>query len=79
MKSNSFERVFGAGNKEQVVIHQKNRRFHLRAKIICLVLAVIFWLVMTNVQSIKQQPMPIGEVLAANEQVACEESCSENI
>ncbi|MBO5898451.1 MAG: hypothetical protein J6R04_05520 [Clostridia bacterium] len=47
MKSYSFERVNG---EEHVEIHRKNHGFRLGAKLFCLVLAFLFWLVVANVR-----------------------------
>ncbi len=50
MKNYNFERVYGAENGEQVEIHSKNRGFHIVTKLLCLILAFAFWLVVTNVR-----------------------------
>lgn len=54
MKNYNFERVYGAEEGEQVEIHRKNHGFHLGMKFFCLILAILFWLVVTNVRLISE-------------------------
>ncbi|MBQ7337745.1 MAG: hypothetical protein IJW40_04730 [Clostridia bacterium] len=49
-KNYSFERVNGAS--DHVELHRsKGHRFHLLAKLLCLVLALVFWLFVHALQS----------------------------
>lgn len=56
MKSYSFERVYGSEVGEQVEIHRKNHGLRLGTKLFCLLLAFLFWLVVTNVALAKDSP-----------------------
>lgn len=53
MKNYSFERVHSPGNEEQVEIQRKKRSFRLGTKLLCLLLAFLFWLIVTNVDTFK--------------------------
>ena len=53
MKNYSFERVHGSENGEQVEIQRKKRSFRLGTKVLCLLLAFLFWLIVTNVDNFK--------------------------
>ena len=70
MKTYSFERVFGAENAEQVVIHRKNHGFRLGTKLLCLLFAFLFWLIMVNVK----QASP--EEIDSNAPQSCEISAT---
>ena len=48
MKNYSFERVYGNESGETVEIHRKSHGFRLGTKILCLLLAFLFWLVVAN-------------------------------
>ncbi len=50
MKTYSFERVYGNDAGEQVEIHGKRHGLRLGTKLLCLFLAFLFWLIVTNVQ-----------------------------
>ena len=54
MKNYSFERVHGADDGEQVKLHRNKRRFRFGTKLLCLVLAFLLWLVVTNVRLINE-------------------------
>ncbi|MBR0442866.1 MAG: hypothetical protein IIX15_00860 [Clostridia bacterium] len=56
MKTYSFERVYGNEAGEQVEIHRKNHGLRLGTKLLCLLLAFIFWLVVTNVELSNDAP-----------------------
>lgn len=56
MKSYSFERVYGNEVGEQVEIHRKNHGLRLGTKLLCLLLAFLFWLIVTNVDLAKNAP-----------------------
>ncbi len=56
MKTYSFERVYGSDVGEQVEIHRKNHGLRLGTKLLCLLLAFIFWLVVTNAELAKNAP-----------------------
>ncbi len=72
MKNYSFERVFGAENDEQVIIHRKNHGFRLGTKLLCLLLAFLFWLVVANIRQVDQgtneTDVPQSCSTASNEQ-----------
>ena len=56
MKTYSFERVYGNEAGEQVEIHGKRHGLRLGTKLLCLFLAFLFWLIVTNVQYSKNLP-----------------------
>ena len=56
MKTYSFERVYGNEAGEQVEIHGKRHGLRLGTKLLCLFLAFLFWLIVTNVDLSKQAP-----------------------
>lgn len=56
MKTYSFERVYGNEAGEQVEIHGKRHGLRLGAKLLCLVLAFLFWLIVTNVDLSQNAP-----------------------
>lgn len=49
MKNYGFERTYDSGGEERVEIQQKNTFQHLRIRILCLILAFFFWLLIVNV------------------------------
>ena len=53
MKSYSFEHVYGNDSGEQVEIHRKSHGFRPGIMILCLLLAFLFWLVVTNLSDDK--------------------------
>ena len=56
MKNTSFERVEkvqGDVRTEEVVVHQKKRYGHWKLKILSVVLAVLIWLLLANVDEIR--------------------------
>lgn len=58
MKNYSFERVFenDKDNRQQVVIHRKSRHFNWKTKLLCLLVAIVWWLVVTNINAYKSTP-----------------------
>ena len=70
MKNYSFERVYGGEDGESVEIHGKNHGFRLGTKLFCLLLAFVFWLVVTNVHMASENkggennPAPLAEDVA---------------
>lgn len=44
-KNYTFERV--NGSTDHVELHRKGRHFHLLARLLCLLLAVLFWLLVS--------------------------------
>ena len=56
MKSYSFERVYGNEAGEQVEIHRKNHGLRLGTSVLCLLLAFLFWLIVTNVEFSEKLP-----------------------
>ncbi len=53
MKNTSFERVYGGQNGDKVEIHGKKKNGHWHLKILSVVLAFLFWLLISNVDTIK--------------------------
>jgi len=56
MKNTSFERVEkvqGDVRTEEVVVHQKKRYGHWKLKILSVVLAVLIWLLLANVDELR--------------------------
>ena len=56
MKTYSFERVYGNEAGEQVEIHGKRHGLRLGTKLLCLFLAFLFWLIVTNVELSQKSP-----------------------
>ena len=44
-KNYNFESVQTNNSVEEIELHQKHRSFHILAKLVCFLLAVLFWLI----------------------------------
>ena len=55
MKNYSFERVRGSENGEQVELHRKRHGFRLGTRMLCLIIAFLFWLLVTNVRTLREE------------------------
>ena len=55
MKNTSFERVYGGQSGDKVEIHGKKRNGHWHLKILSVVLAFLFWLLISNIDTIKSE------------------------
>ncbi|MBE6619991.1 MAG: hypothetical protein E7625_01320 [Ruminococcaceae bacterium] len=53
MKNTSFKRVYGGQSGDTVEIHGKRRNGHWHLKILSVVLAFLFWLLISNVDALK--------------------------
>lgn len=49
MKNYTFEREYNADGSEEVKLHGKAHGFRLGTKLFCVLLAFLFWLIVTNV------------------------------
>ncbi|MBQ7319249.1 MAG: hypothetical protein IJW97_03610 [Clostridia bacterium] len=54
-KKYNFESVQSNNSAEAVELHQKHRSFHILAKITCFLLAVVFWLLMSGLESYREK------------------------
>ena len=55
MKNTSFKRVYGGQSGDTVEIHGKKRNGHWHLKILSVVLAFLFWLLISNVDAMKSE------------------------
>ena len=69
MRSTNFERVYGGHGGHSVEIQGKKRHRHWPLKILSVVLAFLFWLIITNVNNVQSQQQQQG-----NNSSSCEAS-----